>query len=127
MDTVDKLIESMLTSGKSLDDIGRELSAALNHKQKELNTREVYDALVANVEAAFETDEWTWNVAASAATLAAISQKIVTNKEDADRFFRNALQMLGGEVTIKSKEEYSSKELNEDWKKIEGFLRQLGL
>lgn len=126
MDTADKFIESLLASGKSLNDISQELGAAINRKQKELNKkREIYDALVANVETALETGEWTWHVAASAATLAAINQKIVTNKEDTDRFFGNALQILKGKVTIKREEDYSSKGLDEDWKKINKFLRRL--
>lgn len=126
MNTADKFIESLLASGKSLNDISQELGAAINRKQKELNKkREIYDALVANVEAALETGEWTWHVAASAATLAAINQKIVTNKEDTDRFFGNALQILNGKVTIKREEDYSSKGLDEDWKKINEFLRRL--
>lgn len=102
MDNVDKFIESLVNSGKSLDDIGRELSDALNRKQNEINKaeqrkrelRQRREGLVDNICAALDTDAYPISIAASAATITAIDRELIKSKEEADAHFAKVMDLL---------------------------------
>lgn len=102
MDNVDKFIESLVNSGKSLDDIGRELSDALNRKQNEINKAEQRkrdlakrrEGLVDNICAALDTDAYPISIAASAATITAIDRDLINSKEEADVYFAKVMDFL---------------------------------
>jgi len=154
---IDNYIESLLNSGMSIDTIGRELSCALNRKQKEIDEKEKQaramekhrEGLIDNIFAAVDTNHFDYKTAASAATLALIDDEFITDTATAEDFFTYILNIFriqpGGvssakekvaanlkhEMPNKSKEEKKAEtplgKYDEDVKKIGEFLRALGL
>jgi len=139
---MDKYIQSLIDSGMTLDEVGRELSCALNRKQKELDEADLFDrhrdGLIDNINAAIDINNFDFKAAASAATLAMIDGDYIRNKADAERFFtqiHNALERDPGTPHVcncnKSRVE-GDKVLekvleSDDFQKVCKFLRALGL
>lgn len=139
--TVDNFIASLMDSGMSLDDVGRELSCALNRKQKEIDeadrkARQFEDhreGLIDNINAAIDVNHFDFKAAASAAVVALIDEGFIKSREEAERGFTEIFTGLKKELPgNKSKEERNERVVRkyyntDDVEVLRGFLRQLGL
>lgn len=134
---MDNYIQSLIDSGMTLDEVGRELSCALNRKQKEIDEADKFErhreGLIDNVNAAVDVNVFDLKTAASAATLAMIDGGYIKGTAQAETFFEEILHALE-----KEPEQAPSRNKREDEKvvryatgsdteKILRFLRQLGL
>lgn len=152
--TIDNYIQELLNSGMDLDSIGRELSCALNRKQKEIDEQEKAErllekhreGLIDNIFAATDTNHFDFKTAASASALAMMDAGYINSVEEAEAFFTNIMRSFEQpthQCTCKSEGKECScnkREKEEDGKRIitkycnpkdvevlRGFLRQLGL
>jgi len=138
---MDKYIQSLIDSGMTLDEVGRELSCALNRKQKEIDeadrkARQFEDhreGLIDNINAAIDINHFDFKAAASAAVVALIDEGFIKSREEAERGFTEIFTNLQKELPgNKSKEEknegtYRKYYNTNDMEVLRSFLRQLGL
>jgi len=139
---MDNYIQSLIDSGMTLDEVGRELSCALNRKQKEIDeadrkSRELEqhrEGLIDNINASIDINHFDYKSAASATIVAMIDQGVVKDKESAEKAFRDIYRSF--EPAASPQAEPQSKREDEkivrynagsDTEKILRFLRQLGL
>ena len=107
-------INSQLASGKRMDVLVKEMTDAINAKQKELDkeaqmeaAREKrYNGLVDNITAALDTRAFSFNTAASAVTAYMMDQHPEWSQETVDNFFTEAVDILKGmEMAYKMRED----------------------
>lgn len=95
---IDAFIASQLNSGMSLDQLGEELSCALNRKQAEINKEnrreERRSGLVDNINAAIDTGSIDFKTAASAAAAYIIAEHPDWSDETVDAFYKEVVDLL---------------------------------
>lgn len=144
MTNIDNCIMSLIQAGKSIEDIGRELSCALNRAQKafdeaERKARKLEEhraGLIDNINAAVDINSFDPKAAVSATVVALIDMGAVDSAERAEAVFTNLLKSFRVQPEVsanKREEEQAEKKVStkyynqDDMETLRRFLRQVGL